>query len=168
VIGCRTIMETVEDSITWSWWKLADAEPLALFAYLRLRSDVFVVEQGCVYPDMDDHDLVAWHLTGTDASGRLLGVARLLPPGEKYKEPSLGRVIVTRAARGTGAGHLLVDEALRKAAAEYPGYGHRIQAQAYLERFYGSHGFEPEGEVYVEDGIPHIDMTLTPGRGPLT
>ena len=166
MIGRRNIIETVEDSVTWSWWKLADAEPLALFAYLRLRSDVFVVEQGCVYPDMDDHDLVAWHLTGTDASGRLLGVARLLPPGEKYKEPSLGRVIVTMASRGTGAGHLLVDEALRKAAAEYPGYGHRIQAQAYLERFYGSHGFEPEGEVYVEDGIAHIDMTLTPGRGP--
>ncbi len=116
----------MEDFITWSWWKLADAEPLALFAYLRLRSDVFVVEQGCVYPDMDDHDLAAWHLTGTDASGRLLGVARLLR------------------------------------------YGHRIQAQAYLERFYRSHGFEPEGEVYLEDGIAHIDMTLTPGRGPLT
>jgi ElaA protein len=83
VIGCRNILEAMEDSITWSWWKLADAEPLALFAYLRLRSDVFVVEQGCVYPDMDDHDLVAWHLTGTDASGRLLGVARLLPPGSR-------------------------------------------------------------------------------------
>jgi ElaA protein len=116
---------------------------------------------------MDDHDLVAWHLTGTDASGRLLGVARLLPPGEKYEEPSLGRVIVTLASRGTGAGHLLVDEALRKAAAEYPGYGHRIQAQAYLERFYGSHGFEPEGEAYLEDGIPHVDMILAPGHGPL-
>lgn len=103
MIGCRNIIGTMENSIAWSWWKLADAEPLALFAYLRLRSDVFVVEQGCVYPDMDDHDLVAWHLTGTDASGRLLGVARLLPPGEKYAEPSLGRVIVTKAARGTGA-----------------------------------------------------------------
>jgi ElaA protein len=105
-------MGMMKGSITWSWWKLADAEPLALFAYLRLRSEVFVVEQDCAYPDMDDHDLVAWHLTGTDASGRLLGVARLLPPGEKYEEPSLGRVIVTLASRGTGAGHLLVDEAL--------------------------------------------------------
>jgi len=156
-------METMNDSISWSWWRLADAEPLDLFTYLRLRSDVFVVEQGCVYPDMDDHDLVAWHLTGTDVSGRLLAAARLLPPGEKYQEPSLGRVIVTPAARGTGAGHLLVDEALRKAAAEYPGHGHRIQAQAYLERFYASHGFEPDGDVYVEDGIAHIDMTLAPG-----
>jgi ElaA protein len=158
-------MEKMEDSITWSWWKLADAEPLALFEYLRLRSEVFVVEQGCAYSDMDDHDLAAWHLTGTDASGRLLGVARLLPPGEKYEEPSLGRVIVTLASRGTGAGHLLVDEVLRKAAAEYPGYGHRIQAQAYLERFYGSHGFQAESEVYLEDGIAHIDMTLPPDRG---
>ena len=77
-------------------------------------------------------------------------------------------MLLRLTSRGTGAGHLLVDEALRKAAAEYPGYGHRIQAQACLERFYGSHGFEPEGEVYLEDGIPHIDMTLTPGRGPLT
>jgi ElaA protein len=154
----------MEDPISWSWWRLADAEPPALFAYLRLRSDVFVVEQRCVYPDMDDHDLVAWHLTGTDASGRLLAAARLLPPGEKYEEPSFGRVIVAPAARGTGAGHLLVDEVLRKAAAEYPGYGQRIQAQAYLERFYGSHGFQSQGEVYVEDGIPHIDMTLAPGR----
>jgi ElaA protein len=153
------------DPISWSWWRLADAEPLALFAYLRLRSDVLVVEQCCAYPDMDDHDLVAWHLTGTGASGALLAVARLLPPGEKYQEPSLGRVIVTPAARGTGAGHLLVDEALRKAAAEYPGYGHRIQAQAYLERFYSLHGFKPEGEIYFEDGIPRIDMTLTPDRG---
>ena len=155
----------MENPVAWSWWKLADAEPLALFAYLRLRSDVFVVEQGCVYRDMDDHDLSAWHLTGTGPSGRLLAAARLLPPGEKYPEPSLGRVIVTPASRGTGAGHLLVDEALRKAAAEYPGRGHRIQAQAHLERFYGSHGFEPAGEVYVEDGIPHIDMTLAPGGG---
>jgi ElaA protein len=160
-------METMENSISWSWWKLADAEPLALFTYLRLRSDVFVVEQGCAYPDMDNYDLVAWHLTGTGASGRLLAAARLVPPGEKYKEPSLGRALVTPAARGTGVGHLLVDEILQKAAAEYPGYSHRIQAQAYLERFYRSHGFEPEGEVYLEDGIRHIDMTLTPGRGPL-
>lgn len=152
-------------SVNWSWWRLADAEPLALFAYLRLRSDVFVVEQSCVYPDMDDHDLVAWHLTGTDAAGRLLGVARLLPPGEKYAEPSLGRVIITVAARGTGLGHLLVDEALRKAADEYPGRGHRIQAQAYLADFYRSHGFESEGEMYIDDGIPHIDMVLRPGLG---
>src|SRR6201996_4162766 len=137
-------METMEDSITWSWWKLADAEPLALFAYLRLRSDVFVVEQACVYPDMDDHDLVAWHLTGTDAAGRLLAVARLLPPGDKYAEASLGRVIVTPAPPATGVGHLLVDEALRKSEAEYPGTGHRIQAQAYLASFYSSHGFEAQ------------------------
>ncbi len=160
-------MGMMTGSITWSWWKLADAAPLTLFAYLQLRSEVFVVEQGCAYRDMDDHDLVAWHLTGTDAAGRLLGVARLLPPGEKYEEPSLGRVTVAPASRGTGAGHLLVEEALRKAAAEYPGYGHRIQAQAYLERFYASHGFESVGEAYLEDGIPHIDMTLGPGRGPL-
>jgi ElaA protein len=150
----------MDNPIVWSWWKLAEVEPLTLYWYLRLRSDVFVVEQRCIFPDLDDHDLVAWHLTGTSASGRLLAVARLLPPGAKYAEPSLSRVTVTPAARGTGAGHRLVDEGLRKAAAEYPGHGHRIQAQARLERFYASHGFEPTGKLYVEDGISHIDMTL--------
>jgi ElaA protein len=155
-------MAAMKDSISWSWWRLAEAEPLALFAYLRLRSDVFVVEQDCVYADMDDHDRAAWHLTGTGPAGRLVAAARLLPPGEKYAEPSLGRVVVAPDARGGGVAHLLVREALRKAAAEYPGHGHRIQAQAHLERFYRGHGFEPQGEVYLDDGIPHLDMTLTP------
>lgn len=157
----RERMGAMDALIAWRWWQLADADPLTLFAYLRLRSDVFVVEQDCVYPDMDDHDLVAWHLTGHGTDGTLLAVARLLPPGEKYAEPSLGRVIVTPAVRGTGAGHLLVDEALRKAAAEYPGHGYRIQAQAHLSRFYGGHGFAPVGEEYLEDGIPHLDMTMS-------
>ena len=110
-------MKAMEDSISWSWWRLADAEPLALFTYLRLRSDVFVVEQGCIYPDMDDHDLVAWHLTGADALGRLLAVracsrrARSTRAVARPRDRHPGR-------RGTGAGHLLVDEALRKAAAD--------------------------------------------------
>ncbi|MFC4244695.1 GNAT family N-acetyltransferase [Gryllotalpicola reticulitermitis] len=138
-----------------------DAEPLTLFAYLRLRSEVFVVEQDCVYSDMDDHDLHSWHLTGHDAHGRVVAALRLVPPGAKHPSPSLGRVVIAPHARGTGAGHQLVAEALRKAAAEYPGFGHEISAQAHLQRFYGRHGFVPQGDEYLEDDIPHIAMTMT-------
>jgi ElaA protein len=147
--------------ITWSWWKLADADPFTLFAYLRLRSDVFIVEQHCAYADMDDGDLVAWHLTGHDADGLVVAGLRLLPPGARCPDPSLGRVVIAPKARGNGSGHLLIAEALRKAAAEYPGHGHEIEAQAHLRRFYARHGFAPVGEEFLEDGIPHITMKLT-------
>jgi ElaA protein len=151
----------VSAPIRWSWWRLDEAEPRTLFDYLRLRSDVFVVEQDCVYSDMDDHDLDSWHLTGHDAAGRVVAALRLVPPGAKHPDPSLGRVVIAPAARGTGAGHLLVAEALRRASALYPGFGHEISAQAHLQRFYGRHGFAPVGDEYLEDDIPHIAMTMT-------
>jgi len=153
-------------AIQWRWWRLDEAEPLTLFEYLRLRSDVFVVEQDCVYPDMDDHDYESWHLTGHGADGRVMAALRLVPPGAKHPSPSLGRVVIAPHARGTGAGHLLVAEALRKAAAEYPGLGHEISAQAHLQRFYGRHGFVPVGEEYLEDGIPHIAMAMSAEQMP--
>lgn len=151
----------MEAPITWSWWKLADADPLTLFACLRLRSDVFVVEQNCAYPDMDDGDLAAWHLTGHDAGGQVVAALRLLPPGERHPAPSLGRVVIAPGTRGTGSGHLLVAEALRKAAAEHPGYGLEIEAQAHLRRFYARHGFVAVGEEFLEDGIPHVAMRMS-------
>ncbi|WP_022880719.1 GNAT family N-acetyltransferase [Gryllotalpicola ginsengisoli] len=152
--------------IGWRWQRLDGFAPLTLFAYLRLRSDVFVVEQDCVYPDPDDFDPVSWHLTGHDAEGRVVAALRLVPPGAKHAEPSLGRVVVAPHARGTGAGHLLVAEGLRKAAELYPGLGNRISAQAHLQRFYGRHGFRPHGEEYLEDGIPHIEMAIDAERMP--
>ncbi|GAA5784617.1 GNAT family N-acetyltransferase [Chitiniphilus shinanonensis] len=152
--------------ITWTWRHLADFDALTLFDYLRLRQQVFVVEQTCAYPDLDDYDLLAEHLTGHDEAGRLLACLRLVPPGLKYPEPSLGRVVIAPPARGSGAGHLLIAEGLARAARRYPGAGHRIGAQAHLARFYGRHGFVPVGEVYDEDGIDHIDMILPPGFVP--
>ncbi|WP_255988961.1 GNAT family N-acetyltransferase [Chitinolyticbacter albus] len=146
--------------INWTWRALADFTALALFDYLRLRQDVFVVEQTCAYPDMDDYDAPSLHLAGYDEAGRLVACLRLVPPGLKYAEPSLGRVVIAPLARGTGAGHLLIAEALRRAAALYPGQGHRIGAQAHLECFYGRHGFVRIGDEYDEDGIAHIDMVI--------
>ncbi|TJZ77348.1 GNAT family N-acetyltransferase [Chitiniphilus eburneus] len=149
--------------ITWTWRALAEFDALSLFDYLRLRQQVFIVEQTCAYPDLDDYDVHSAHLTGHDAEGRLLACLRLVPPGLKYAEPSIGRVVVAPIARGTGAGHLLVAEGLAHAARCYPGAGHRIGAQAHLAGFYGRHGFVPVGERYDEDGIDHVDMLLPPG-----
>jgi ElaA protein len=152
-------------TITWVWRELDEFTPRALFDYLRLRTDVFVVEQECAYPELDDHDLTAAHLTGYQ-DGRLVAALRLVPPGTLHAVPSLGRVVVAPEARGTGTGHLLVAEALREAAARYPGHGHEISAQAHLQAFYAAHGFVAHGHKYLEDGIPHVTMSIDPARRP--
>jgi ElaA protein len=85
-----------------------------------------------------------------------------VPPGEKFAEPSLGRVVVAPAWRGTGAGHTLIAEGLRFAAQRYPGQGNRIGAQAHLQGFYGRHGYVTISAPYDEDGIEHVDMLREP------
>ena len=121
---------------------------------LKLRNEVFVVEQNCVYQDCDGADLECDHLLGRDSEGRLAAYLRFVPAGLKYFEASIGRVITAPFARGQGAGRALIAEALRI-------HGNsplRISAQKYLEDFYGSYGFQSVGEAYLEDGIPHIEM----------
>ncbi|WP_245615965.1 GNAT family N-acetyltransferase [Andreprevotia chitinilytica] len=144
--------------ITWRWFEFDAFDPHTLYAYLRLRQQVFVIEQACIYPDIDDLDQPSLHLLGFDAAGTLQACLRLVPPGLKYPQPSMGRVVIAPAARGTGIGHRLVAEALRKSDAHYPGLGHQIGAQAHLAGFYGQHGFTQLGDAYDEDGILHIDM----------
>ncbi|HEY0247394.1 MAG TPA: GNAT family N-acetyltransferase [Gryllotalpicola sp.] len=151
--------------IRWSWHTLDAFAPLDLFDYLRLRTDAFVVEQNCAYPELDDHDRDALHLTG-HIDGRLIGALRLIGPGRVHDDPALGRVVVAPAARGTGAGHLLVAEGLRTAAELYPGRGNEIAAQAHLQGFYGRHGFVAVGEEFLEDGIPHVMMRVSADRMP--
>ncbi|BCL77010.1 ElaA protein [Jeongeupia sp. HS-3] len=145
-------------TINWRWYRFDEFDVATLYAYLKLRVDVFVVEQTCPYPELDDFDQASLHLLGTDAAGAIVACLRLLPPEAKYAEPSIGRVIVTPAARGSGAGHTLMAEALRCTEERYPGQGNRIGAQARLQRFYAAHGFEVSGEPYLEDGIEHVDM----------
>ncbi|UXY15731.1 GNAT family N-acetyltransferase [Chitiniphilus purpureus] len=149
-------------AIRWRWRALDGFDAMALFEYLRLRQQVFIVEQRCIYPDLDDCDPPSLHLTGHDAAGRLVACLRLVPPGRKYPEPSIGRVVVCPTARGGSIGHALVAEGLAEAARRYPGMAHRIGAQAHLAAFYGRHGFVPVGEVYDEDGIDHVDMLRRP------
>lgn len=137
-----------------------------LYAVLRLRSEVFVVEQNCVFLDMDNSDAEAMHLMGHahDAQGELVAYARCFGPGVKYAEASIGRVITAPQARAGGLGHVLMREAVRALQAHWGPQPIRIGAQARLQAFYEQHGFVREGEPYIEDGIPHIEMLRPPNR----
>ena len=129
-----------------------------LYDALALRGEVFVVEQACVFQDADGADRASSHLLGRDSAGALMAYLRVVDPGVKYPEPSLGRVVTSSAARGTGLGHRLIDEGVTRCESAWPGRAIRIGAQAQLEAFYASHGFVREGADYIEDGIPHCEM----------
>ena len=144
--------------MNWTCARLADLGPLDVYDMLALRSAVFVVEQTCIYLDPDGVDHQAWHLLGRHDAGPLHAVLRIVDPGVKYTEPSIGRVISAPEVRGTGLGRALVAEGIARCGALWPGQGIRISAQARLERFYAEFGFEAHGETYLEDDIPHIEM----------
>lgn len=145
----------------WTWSRFADLGVDNLYDVLALRCRVFVLEQG-PYLDPDGIDRLAWHLLGRDDAGELQAYLRVVDPGVKYAEPSIGRVIAAAAMRGTGLGRRLVAEGVARCTAAWPGQGIRISAQAHLERFYGGFGFVRVGDPYPEDNIPHLEM-LMPG-----
>lgn len=128
-----------------------------LYDALALRCRVFILEQG-PYQDPDGLDQVSLHVFGRDAAGVLQAYCRLVAPGHKYGEPSMGRVIVSPEWRGTGLGHPLVAQALQAADATWPGQPNRISAQSHLAAFYGRHGYLRVSDDYLEDGIPHCEM----------
>ncbi|WP_439608698.1 GNAT family N-acetyltransferase [Hydrogenophaga sp.] len=129
-----------------------------LYALLQLRTEVFVMEQDCVFQDMDGADARCFHLLGEAADQTLVAYARLVPAGLKFAEASIGRVVTLPAARGGGLGHVLMREAVRALHGLWGVQPIRIGAQARLEAFYRQHGFEPDGPIYIEDGIDHIEM----------
>ena len=147
-------------------WRCCAFDALAvaeLDAIYRARQQVFVIEQGCAYLDADGADPQCWHLAAWSAAlAEPLAYARIVAPGVKYPEVSIGRVITSSAARGTGLGRELVRRAVAEAEALFPGTGIRISAQAHLQRFYGAFGFLAVGDEYMEDGIPHIEMLRPP------
>jgi ElaA protein len=135
--------------------------PHALYEIFALRQAVFVVEQNCPYQDCDGKDLKSWHLMGRDESGTLACYTRLLPVGLAYENyASIGRVASAPAARGTGAGKLLMAESIRMCRQLFGQVPIKIGAQTYLLRFYEGFGFRSTGEEYLEDGIPHTKMVL--------
>lgn len=153
---------TPPPELRWTWARLEGLTPIDVYELLALRSEVFVVEQACIFLDADGVDRQAWHLLGRDAAGRLLACLRVVDAGVKYAEPSLGRVITAPAQRRIGLGRRLMAEGLLRCALAWPGHGLRISAQAHLERFYQSFGFVTRGEPYLEDGIPHLEMLRSP------
>jgi ElaA protein len=144
--------------LPWAWSRFDDLGVRGLYDALQLRSRVFVVEQQAIYLDPDGADLVSWHLLGRDDTGVLQGYLRLVDPGVKYAEPSIGRVITAPEVRGSGLGRALMAEGLAGCAVRWPGKGIRISAQSRLRRFYTDFGFVAVGDDYLEDGIPHVEM----------
>lgn len=144
--------------MNWTYSRFAALSVDELYDALALRAEVFVVEQACIFQDADGADRVSGHLLGRDAAGVLRAYLRVVDPGVKFAEPSIGRVITSPAARGTGLGHRLIDEGVACCEAAWPGQAIRIGAQARLEVFYAGHGFVREGADYIEDGIPHCEM----------
>jgi ElaA protein len=143
--------------IHWQWSSFDQLTGRQLYTILAARAAVFVVEQNCPYLDTDGYDYAAEHLTGW-VENDVAAYLRLLGPDTKFREPSLGRIITTAEYRGTGAGRTMMAEGLRHAAKRYPGADVRIGAQERLQQFYESFGFRKASEMYLEDGIPHIEM----------
>lgn len=146
--------------MTLRWeFKTFDALTAAeVYALLKLRSEVFVVEQNCVFLDMDDKDQLCHHLLGY--KGDLLAAyTRIVPTGVSYPDyPSIGRVVTSPQARGEGLGKILMEESIRHLSLLYGEGPIKISAQLYLKKFYESLGFAQCGEVYDEDGIDHMPM----------
>ncbi len=128
-----------------------------LYDILRLRSEIFVVEQNCVYNDLDGLDKVAVHQF-LRKDGEIIAYSRLLKPGTRFPEYSIGRVVVKQSERGTGLGNEMMEEAKKYIIKVWGATKIKISAQGYLQRFYENLGFEIVTEMYLEDGIPHYGM----------
>jgi ElaA protein len=142
----------------WVLRTYADLSRDELYAILALRQNVFVVEQHCAFLDADGLDPHAWHLLGKGTDDALAAYLRIISPGRRFAEPSIGRVAVAATYRGRGLGKELMREGVRHCRDLFPGTSIRISAQQYLERFYTELGFILEGRPFDEDGIPHVYM----------
>lgn len=144
--------------IFWTFKPFESLSLVELYDMMVLRQEVFVVEQDCPYLDADGKDLQSYHLLGHNNTGLLVAYARIVKPGVSYKEPSLGRIVTSPSVRRTGVGKQLMLEGIKRVVELYGSAELRISAQSYLLPFYGEFGFEPVGEEYLEDDIPHTQM----------
>jgi ElaA protein len=131
--------------------------PHELYAILRLRAEVFVVEQNCIFQDMDDKDQGSYHVMGWE-NEQLVAYTRLVAPGLAYSYPAIGRVVTSPAARGKGYGKVLMEKSIQQCEKIFGPLPVQIGAQLYLEKFYTSLGFTRTSDIYLEDGIEHIEM----------
>ncbi len=147
-------------AVSWNWKLFSDLSVDELHDLLALRNQVFVVEQGCIYQDLDLKDKPSFHVIGTGSNNSIIATARVLPPGVSYSEVSIGRVCLESTQRGKGIGKTLMEKCLECVHEEFGKVSVRISAQLYLQRYYEYFGFERVGEVYLEEDLDHIQMVL--------
>ena len=152
-------------NIHWHCKNFNALTPHELYEIIRLRNEVFVVEQNCVFQDADNKDQECFHLMGW-VNGALAAYTRLAPPGYIYAEASIGRVVTSPAFRKKGIGYELMKKSIEECKKIFGSGAIKIGAQFYLKDFYASFGFKQISDIYLEDGIEHIYMLLT-GSGAL-
>ena len=145
--------------LEWKTKRFETLSSLELYELLKLRSEVFVVEQNCVYQDIDGKDQKALHLIG-EFDSKIVAYARLFDAGDYFEQASIGRVVVGTAYRDKKWGHKLMKQAISGIEDHFKTKKITISAQMYLQRFYESHGFVATSETYLEDDIPHIEMKM--------
>jgi ElaA protein len=145
--------------INWTFKEFSALDAAELYAILKLRNEVFIIEQNCIYQDADDKDQLSWHLMGWDGE-KLAAYSRIIPPGVSYEQASIGRVVTSPLCRREGLGRKLMHQSIALTYEQFDTSEIKIGAQVYLREFYGSLGFHPCSEPYLEDGIPHIEMIL--------
>ncbi|HFB66042.1 MAG TPA: GNAT family N-acetyltransferase [Aeromonadales bacterium] len=156
--------------IEWGWREFDDLSNSELYQMLQLRQDVFVLEQNCLYADIDGEDYYHWHLLGYDLDSEgsftgehLAAYLRLIPPDHHESGcVAIGRVVSDQQYRGFGLGYQLIEQAIQFCDKHFPGMVVFLSAQEHLEDFYKNFGFSTVSEMYLEDDIPHIDMKKIP------
>ena len=144
-------------SLNWLVKSLEEIQPLQLYSLLKLRADVFIIEQDCIYPDMDGKDLHSLHVMGIK-NEEVVAYTRIFDKGGYFEKASLGRVVVKESERKFKHGHELIRQSIKAIEDNFGNQPIKISAQQYLIKFYETHGFQAVGEGYLEDGIPHIGM----------
>ena len=147
--------------MNWTIRRFDELTPDELYAILQLRNEVFIVEQNCVYNDIDGKDQPAWHLMANE-DDKLVAYTRILPPGVSYSDPAIGRVVTSSAKRRSGLGRELMKRSIEACEKLFGKTSISLSAQVYLQSFYESLGFIVVGEEYLDDGIPHIKMSRKP------
>ncbi len=145
-------------ALEWRWQPFDALSARDVYTLLEARSAVFVIEQRCIYGDIDGADFDAWHLSAVDADGRLAGYLRVLLPDAGSPDIRIGRVLTTAPFRGIGLGNALLANALERIREQWPATPISLHAQAHLQKYYGAFGFAPSSEIHDDDGIPHIWM----------
>jgi ElaA protein len=151
--------DSVFPNLQWRWCQLTKMKPLLLYDMLALREAIFVVEQACIYQELDGLDKIAEHLLVTQNES-VVACLRLLPPAGREARVRVGRVAVSAAWRQRGMARSMMQMAINKARRSYPSAEIFLNAQTYLQEFYKSLGFRLCGDEFLEDGIPHVPMQI--------